>query len=93
MSVSWVISRYSATDLNGQTVEFHVPDEQQGLHGVGVFEARALSGRRVMLKIRWHAAPDWGLKDGLVLRIPQQGAGKIEIHPKPSVARYRLFAV
>src|SRR5437879_384114 len=34
MSVSWVISRISASDLNGQTVEFRVPGQYCAVQGV-----------------------------------------------------------
>jgi hypothetical protein len=52
MSGSWVISHFSANDLNGQTVEFRVPRKYSGIQGIGIFEARQLSGRRVVMRIR-----------------------------------------
>ena len=93
MKTSWVISRFSAADLNGQTVEFQIPGQHSGIHGVGTFEARALSGRRVVLRVRFHAAADWAGKDGIVFRISQDGCREIVIHPDQSVARYRMFAL
>ena len=93
MSVSWVISRFSAADLNGQTVEFRIPGQHYVVHSIGTFEARALSGRRVFLRIRLHVSSDWAGKEGILFRIPQDGCTRIEIHPDQSVARYRLFAL
>ena len=92
MKTSWVISVISAADLNGQTVEFQIPGQHSGIHGVGTFEARQLSGRRVVLRIRFHVLSDWAGKDGIVFRVSQEGCRQIEIHPAQSVARYRLFA-
>jgi len=87
MSVSWVISQFPANDINGQTVEFQIPGKYSGIHGIGTFEARQLSGRRVVMRIRLDVSSDWTRKEGIVLHIPQEGR-----HPDQSVARYRLLA-
>jgi hypothetical protein len=89
---SWVISQFPASDLNGQSVEFRIPGIHSAIHGIGIIEARQLSGRRVVMRIRLDVSPDWASKEGLMFRIPQQGCRQIEIHPNQSVARYRLFA-
>ena len=91
MSVSWIISNFPAPDLHGQTVEFRVPGKHGILHGIGTFEARALSGRRVVLRIRLQMQPGWARKEDILLLIPHDGCRDIEIHPNQSVARYRLF--
>jgi len=91
MSVSWVISSFSASDLDGQTVEFRLPGQHSSTHGIGTFQARALSGRRVVLRIRLQMAPGWARKEDILFLIPQDGCRQIEIHPNNSVARYRLF--
>jgi len=92
MSASWVISQFSANDLNGQTVEFQIPGKSSSVHGIGIFEARQLSGRRVVMRIRLDVSSDWTRKEGIVFRVPREGCRQIEIHPNQSIARYRLFA-
>jgi hypothetical protein len=92
MSASWVISQFPASDLNGQTVEFRIPGTHCAIQGIGTFEARQLSGRRVAMRLRLDVSSEWTRKEGLVFRIPQEGCRQIEIHPNQSVARYRLFA-
>jgi hypothetical protein len=89
---SWVVSQFSAGDLNGQTVEFRIPGIHSAIHWIGIFEARQLSGRRVVMRIRLDISPDWARKEPITFRIPQEGCGQIEIHPNQSVARYRMFA-
>jgi hypothetical protein len=83
MSGSWVISHFSANDLNGQTVEFRVPGKYSSIQGIGIFEARQLSGRRVVTRIRLDVSADWTRKEPTVFRIPQEGCRQIEIHPNP----------
>jgi hypothetical protein len=92
MKTSWVVSTFSAADLNGQTVEFQIPGQHSEIHGIGTFEARQLSGRRVFMRIRFHVVPDWAGKDGVLFRVSRDGCRQIEIHPDQSVARYRMFA-
>jgi len=91
MNTSWVISKYPATDLDGKTVEFRIPGQHSSLQGVGTFEARQLSGRRVVIRIRFHVLPDWTGKDGVVFRVSKDGCDQIEVHPDQSVAHYRMF--
>ena len=92
MAGSWVVSQFPASDLNGQTVEFRIPGARSAIQGIGAFEARQLSGRRVMMRIRLDLSSDWAGKEGLVFRISQVGCDQIEIHPNQSVARFRMFA-
>ena len=92
MKTSWVISSFPAAELDGQTVEFQIPGQHGSIHGVGTFEARALSGRRVVLRIRFHVSADWAGKDGIVFRVQQDGCREIVLHPDQSVAQYRMFA-
>ena len=35
----------------------------------------------------------WARREDILFRVPQDGCGRIEIHPDQSVARYRLFAL
>ena len=93
MSTSWVISSFPASDLDGQTVEFRIPGKHSSVQGVGTFAARALSGRRVVLRIRLDMQPGWARKEDIVFLIPQDGCRQIELHPNQAVARYRLFAL
>ena len=92
MIVSWVISKFPASDLDGQTVEFRVPGQHSALRGIGTFKARALSGRRVLLWIRLQLASEWARKEEIVFRVPREGCARIKLHPDQSVARYRMFA-
>ena len=91
MASSWVISKFPAPDLDGQTVEFRLPGDYGELRGVGTFKARALSGRRVTIWIRLHVSADWARKEEILFRVPQDPAKRIELHPNQSVARFRLF--
>lgn len=93
MSGSWVISRFPAADLHDQTVEFRLPGQHHAVHGIGTFKAQALSGRRVSIWIRLQLSSGWERREDILFRVPQDGCGRIEIHPDQSVARYRLFAL
>ena len=79
--------------MSGQLyVEFQIPGTHSAIQGIGTFEARQLSGRRVVIRIRLDISPDWAPKEPITFRIPSDGCRQIELHPNQSVARYRMFA-
>jgi hypothetical protein len=61
---SWVVSQIPASDLNGQTVEFRIPGAHSAIQGIGTFEARQLSGRRVVMRIRLDVSSGLDAKRG-----------------------------
>jgi hypothetical protein len=89
----WVISKWKAAELDGETIEFRLPLEGGVAHGIGPIQARAreIVDHRVAITILVERPlSQWG-RQILEFRLSQIDSDRIEEHPNQEIARFQLL--
>jgi hypothetical protein len=94
MNIPLTKSAWKASDLDGQSVQFRVPDTHDTMIGIGKFLAADCPGGLLSLSIVVDLTVRAGLEwKSIRIPIPQIGVDCIQVHNDQTIARYSLFVV
>jgi len=91
MKIPWTNSKWRVDDLNFRSVEFQLPMPGKLLQGIGQFLARQNPEGQIAVEILCDGAGSTA-EERIQTRItvPAAGVDRIERHPDPPVALFRL---
>jgi hypothetical protein len=87
----WTKSKSALPDLDRKTVEFRIPTQRGVVHAVGEFWVRQNpEGLLAVDLVTDVQGQDWAQRIQTRYSLPQEAVDRIERHPTPSVADFRL---
>lgn len=91
----WVKSKWTANQLNGQTLEYQLALKQGGIaYGIGILlvQDREIDDRiAVQILIEGAAALRQGQYGNLLIPVSEMIVDLIEFHPKQEIAKFRVM--
>src|SRR5437773_500921 len=91
MEIIWVKSKWTVEDLDHKTVEFRLPFKNGIVHGLGEFWVRHNpQGMLAVEVVTDQQGRNWAERVQTRYFLPQIAVDRIDRHPDPSVAAFRL---
>jgi hypothetical protein len=90
MEPIWTKSKWTQDDLKHQMVEFWIPLKGQAAHGVGEFLVRERNKLLSIEIVTDMQGRNWAERIQSHFVLPQIAVDRIELHPDPNVAKFRL---
>ncbi len=90
----WVKSKWTAAELDKQTIEFRIPLKVGGIaYGFGNLSVRTRKriDDRIVVEIEIKQLIGRWQERQTVFQIPQRYVDQIERHPNPKISKYRLM--